>query len=136
MNSLGFSAMKGSLGRVLLSLTTVAMASALLLGCSKNGMGAEVRTDISGRMETAQPDFTACYEAALKKSRKVKGMMILSITAAADTGEFKNITVSRDELGDPDMKTCVIEEVAKLKLEKPQKTNTTFSYPLRFAPTK
>jgi hypothetical protein len=30
----------------------------------------------------------------------------------------------------------VIEEVAKLKLEKPQKTNITFSYPLRFSPTK
>jgi len=105
-------------------------------GCSKNGMGKEVRSDVSGQMETAQPDFTACYTAALGKSRKVRGMLVLSITAAADSGEFKNITVTRDELGDPDMKKCVIDEVAQLKLEKPQKTNITFSYPLRFSPTK
>jgi hypothetical protein len=106
-----------------------------LAGCSKAGMGAEVRKDVTGRMETAEPDITGCYAAALKKSRKVRGMMVLSITAAADSGEFKNITVTRDEPNDQELKTCVIEEVSKLKLEKPQKTNVTFSYPLRFEPT-
>jgi hypothetical protein len=118
----------------------IALALSLILvgasGCSKNGMGKEVRSDVSGQMETSQPDFTACYAAALGKSRKVRGMMVLSITAAAETGEFKNISVTRDELGDPDMKKCVVDEVASLKLEKPQKTNITFSYPLRFSPTK
>jgi hypothetical protein len=105
-------------------------------GCAKTGMGAAVRGDVSTRMETAQPSFTSCYAAALKRSRKVRGMLVLSITAAANSGEFKNITVSRDETGDPQMKQCVIDEVAKLKLEKPQKTNITFNYPLRFDPTK
>jgi hypothetical protein len=115
-----------------------ALGAALLAGagCSKAGMGAEVRTDVTTRMETAQPSFTTCYADALKRSRKINGMLVLSITAAAETGEFKNITVSRDELRDAEMKTCVIEEVSKLKLEKPQKTNVTFSYPLRFSPTK
>lgn len=114
------------------------LGASLLLGtgCSKAGMGAEVRSDVTGRMEAAQPDFTNCYAEALKRSRKINGMLVLSITAAAETGEFKNITVSRDELRDAEMKTCVIEEVSKLKLEKPQKTNVTFSYPLRFSPTK
>jgi hypothetical protein len=132
MNSLGSRGLVLSLALV----AAVGVASFGAAGCSKNGMGAEVRTDITSRMETVEADVTSCYAAALKKSRKVRGMMILSITAAADTGEFKNITVTRDELGDPEMKTCVVEEVAKLKLEKPQKTNTTFSYPLRFEPTK
>ena len=120
-----------------------AMAIALFLSmaaagaaCSKNGMGKEVRADVTSRMETSQPDFTSCYADALKRSRKVRGMLVLSITAAADSGEFKNITVTRDELGDPEMKKCVIDKVAELRLEKPQKTNITFSYPLRFSPTK
>lgn len=120
-----------------------AMAIALVLSmaaagaaCSKNGMGKEVRADVTSQMETSQPDFTSCYTDALKRSRKVRGMLVLSITAAADSGEFKNITVTRDELGDPEMKKCVIDKVAELKLEKPQKTNITFSYPLRFSPTK
>jgi hypothetical protein len=112
---------------------TIVVAGA---GCAKTGMGAAVRGDVSGRMETAQPSFTSCYATALKRSRKVRGMLVLSITAAADSGEFKNITVSRDELGDPQLKQCVIDEVSKLKLEKPQKTNITFAYPLRFDPTK
>ena len=120
---------------IALGLSTI-VALGAASGCSKNGLGKEVRSDVSGQMETAQPDFTACYTAALGKSRKVRGMLVLSITAAAETGEFKNITVTRDELGDPDMKKCVIDEVAQLKLEKPQKTNITFSYPLRFSPTK
>lgn len=119
----------------LLLAATVFSSGLLGAGCSKAGMGAEVRKDVSGRMETAEPDITSCYVAALKKSRKVRGMMVLSITAAADSGEFKNITVTRDEPNDPDMKACVIDEVSKLKLEKPQKTNVTFSYPLRFEPT-
>lgn len=120
-----------------------AMAIALVLSmaaagaaCSKNGMGKEVRADVTSQMETSQPDFTSCYGDALKRSRKVRGMLVLSITAAADSGEFKNITVTRDELNDPEMKKCVIDKVAELKLEKPQKTNITFSYPLRFSPTK
>ena len=116
-------------------LLSAAIALAGAAGCSKAGMGAEVRKDVTGQMETAEPDITGCYAASLKKSRKVRGMMVLSITAAADSGEFKNITVTRDEPGDPALKTCVIDEVSKLKLEKPQKTHVTFSYPLRFEPT-
>lgn len=121
---------------IALSVSFSALATLASSGCSKNGMGKEVRSDVTGQMEASQPDFTACYAAALAKSRKVRGMLVLSITAAADSGEFKNITVTRDELGDADMKKCVIDEVATLKLEKPQKTNITFSYPLRFSPTK
>lgn len=120
----------------LVLLAALAVPLLTTAACSKNGMGAEVRTDVTTRMETAQPSFTTCYADALKRSRKIAGMLVLSITAAADTGEFKNITVSRDELRDAEMKKCVIDEVAKLKLEKPQKTNITFSYPLRFDPTK
>ena len=120
----------------LLSTLLLCAAGAGSLGCGGSGMGAAVRTDVTTRMQTAEPALTACYASALQRSRKVKGMLVLSITAEASTGQFKNINVTRDELGDPEMKKCVIDEVAKQKLEKPQKTNITFSYPLRFAPTK
>lgn len=125
-------------------MSKVSFLSALLLcalgaggaGCAKSGMGAEVRTDISGRMQSAEPSISTCYATALQRSRKLKGMIVLSITAASGSGQFKNITVTRDEIGDTELKTCVIGEVGKQKLEKPPKTNITFTYPLRFSPTK
>jgi hypothetical protein len=114
------------------------LASAIIgaAGCASTGMGAAVRSDVTARMQTKQPSFLSCYGAALQKSRKVRGMLVLSITAEAGSGQFKNIAITRDELADPIMKKCVIDEVAMLKLEKPQKTNITFAYPLRFTPTK
>ncbi|MEZ4358853.1 MAG: AgmX/PglI C-terminal domain-containing protein [Kofleriaceae bacterium] len=118
---------------------TVGLAAALLgagAGCAKNGMGAPVRNDISGRMTAAQPSITSCYGAALQRSRKLRGMIVLSVTAEATTGQFKNVRVDHDELGDAELRKCVLDEVSKLKLDAPQKTNITFSYPLRFSPTK
>jgi hypothetical protein len=122
-----------SIGSAILGL---GLALTTGMGCAKNGMGAMVRTDVSARMETAQPSITSCYGTALARNRKIRGMLVLSITAEASTGQFKNITIARDELGDPELKKCVIDEVVKLKMATPQKTNITFSYPLRFDPTK
>ncbi len=121
------------------TLPSVLVACALAfagVGCGKTGMGAAVRTDITTRMQTAEPAIQSCYAKALQRNRKLRGMLVLSITAEASTGQFKNITPTRDELGDAELKTCVVDAVAQQKLEKPQKTNTTFSYPLQFSPTK
>lgn len=117
------------------------LLSALLLlsasaGCGGTGMGEKVRADVTARMQTAEPTLTACYGSALQRNRKLRGMLVLSITAEAKTGQFKNVNVTRDELGDTELRKCVLDKVAEQKLEKPQSTNITFSYPLRFAPTK
>src|SRR5262245_57324393 len=105
-----------------------------LLACSKAGMGAGVRTDIAARMQSIQAPVQMCYAVALERNRKLKGIIMVSFRAAPSTGQFDQITITRDEVGDPQVKTCVIEQVGKLKLETPQKTAVTVSYPLEFQP--
>jgi len=62
---------------------------------------------------------------------------VLTFAAAPSTGEFTDITVQHDELGDPNLQRCVITEVSKLKLQKPQSTRIAVSsYPIHFEPTK
>jgi hypothetical protein len=103
--------------------------------CSRTGTGSGVRTDISARMQTIQQPVQMCYAVALERNRKLKGMMVLSFRAAPSTGQFDQITVTRDEVGDETVKKCVVDEVAKLKLATPQKTAVTVSYPIEFAPS-
>jgi len=108
---------------------------AIATGCGGTGLGAETRADITARMATTQPSLEACYQAALKSNRKLQGVIVLSIVAAPTTGQFQDITVVRDELNDPAVRTCVIGEVGKLKLDKPQAARVSINYPIRFAPS-
>jgi hypothetical protein len=111
-------------------------ALVLLAACGGTGLSADVRTDISSRMISAQPPIQACYSDALKGNRKLRGTMVLTFATAPSTGVFTDVAVARDDLGDPKLQSCVIGEVAKLKLEKPQSTRTAVSgYPINFAPT-
>ncbi len=117
------------------------MRAAILLvvvfaACSNTGLGGAVRTDISARMQTVRDPIASCYAERLKANRKLKGSMILSVTAAATTGQFEDVKVARDEVGDAELSTCVLAEVSKLKLEQPTKSAVQFEYPLAFAPTK
>jgi hypothetical protein len=114
----------------------LAGSATLAVGCGGTGMGADTRADITGRMTTLQQPLESCYQAALKTNRKLQGMMVLAFVAAPQTGQFQDITVTRDELNDPGMRKCVVDEVGKLKLEKPQAARVSISYPIRFAPNK
>jgi hypothetical protein len=103
-------------------------------GCGGAGLGAETRADITARMTSAQPPLEACYRTGLAGNRKLAGTMVLAFAAAPTTGQFQDITVARDDLGDPGIRRCVIDEVGKLKLAKPQATRLSISYPIHFAP--
>jgi hypothetical protein len=118
------------------TLILTAALAALAAACGSTGLGSAVRTDISARMATAKDPIAACYAERLKKNRKIAGTMTLSITAAASTGKFENVKVVKDEPGDPELGTCVVAEVGKLKLAEPTKSPVQFEYPLAFAPTK
>ena len=107
----------------------------LLAACSRTGTGGAVRTDITARMQTIQQPVQMCYAVALERDRKLKGMMVLSFRAAPKTGQFDQITVTNDEIGDEQVKKCVLDEVGKLKLATPQKTAVTVSYPIEFQPS-
>jgi hypothetical protein len=105
-------------------------------GCGGTGLGADTRADITARMTTAQQPLEHCYQAALKTNRKLQGMIVLAFVAAPKTGQFEEITVTHDELGDPGVRKCILDEVGKLKLDKPQGARVSISYPIRFAPNK
>ena len=122
---------------VMLALAS-ALASVLVAasGCSKAGMGAEVRGDITARMRTAENPIAACYAAAVQRNRKLRGMMTLSIVAEPNTGKFTGVVVDRDQVGDTGLRQCVVTEVSKLSLAKPQKTRVRFQYPIDFQPVK
>lgn len=113
----------------------VLVASLALLGaCARTGTGAGVRADITAQMQSAQSPLQQCYAAALKANRRIKGTLIVNFVAAADTGKFDNLTISRNEPADNDLARCVMAEVAKLKLQTPQRTSVAVAYPIRFAP--
>ena len=89
----------------------------------------------AARMQSITAPVQMCYAVALERNRKLSGMMVLSFRAAPDTGQFDQITIERDEVGDAQVRTCVMEAVSKLKLEKPQKTAVSVSYPIEFQPS-
>lgn len=114
----------------------IVMAAVGVAGCAKSGMGADVRADITTQMQSASDPIQACYAEALKRDRKLRGRIELDMTAAPSTGEFVDVRVVRDEVGDPTMRQCVIEAVGVLRLAKPQSTKLAIRYPIDFAPTK
>lgn len=122
--------------RLLIIPTLAALASLLALGaCKSAGMGAETRADIAAQMKTAEGPLQECYAAALKENRRARGTMSLSLTAEANTGQFKNINVLRDEPNDPTVRRCVIAEIGKLKLSKPTGASVQIDQPIRFTPS-
>jgi hypothetical protein len=121
------------------TLLNLTIAAALVVGagaCAKSGMGATVRTDVAARMDSTRPAITECYATQLKLDRKIRGMIVLKFVAAASTGAFSNIEVLRDDLGNDAIRKCVLDQVATLKLETPQKSAISITYPLDFAPVK
>jgi len=113
------------------SLLVVGLAG--LTGC-KTG-SPESRNDIIAQMNTVKQPLDSCYQIALARNRKTLGGMItVELLAEAQTGQFKNVIIRRDEVQDPAVRMCVINEVSKLKLTKPQSTNTQIPYAFRFTP--
>ncbi len=107
---------------------------ALAAACSRSGMGDGVRRDISARMTSAQPTLADCYKTALEERRKLRGMMWLSFDVAAGTGQFSNVAITRTEVTNAGLESCVVKTVSGLTLAEPQKSNLSVEYPIRFTP--
>ena len=121
------------LDKFVIGLAGLALSLACF-ACGGSGLGKEVRTDVSKRMNTARDPIAACYEQALQRNRKLQGRMVLEFTAAPDTGKFTNVKVVRNDLRDTELTECVVSEVGELALAKPQKTAVSVTYPLQFSP--
>jgi len=116
------------------SLAISLCAALCAAACGGTGLGADARADVTARMASAQSPIVACYHAGLKANRKLTGTMVVAFAAAPDTGQFTDIRITRDDLGDTGVRQCVIDAVGKLKLARPQATRLSISYPIHFAP--
>lgn len=118
----------------MLKTTTILSVLLALGGCASTGLGDGPRQDVTARMATIQQPVAGCYEAALKRNRKLKGALVVTFDTAPETGKFTNVKVVRNELPDPELEACVKEKVESLALATPPKTKLGVEYPFSFNP--
>lgn len=95
---------------------------ALALATSACATGADqkkIRTEINAKLTAAQTPIQACFQNSLYTNRKLRGMYVMQMAINAETGQFGEINLRRDEPQDPVLRFCVISVLAKLKLDKP-----------------
>jgi hypothetical protein len=92
-----------------------------------------MRNEIATKIASAQPPIQACYQRVLTTNRKLRGMVVVQMAAHAETGQFIDVNTLRDEPADPVLRYCVVQELAKLKLDKPPgKRVEITSVPIKF----
>jgi hypothetical protein len=110
----------------------------LALGLTLAGTGCAslsqaTRDDVRARMASIQAPLGACFEAALTRNRKLGGTIVVGFVADKASGKFIEVTVKRNDLPDPELERCVVEQVATLKLDKPTGNRVGVEYPIEFA---
>jgi hypothetical protein len=116
-------------------MKTIALSLMLFCSaCASSGLGEGPRQDVTARMATIQQPVAGCYEAALKRNRKLKGLMTVAFETAPGNGKFTNVKVVRNDLPDPELEACVKEQVQSLALAQPTKTKIGVEYPFNFTP--
>lgn len=116
-------------------IAATAWASIVLGACGGAGLGKGVRDDVSARVAEARDPIAGCYEAALAKNRKLAGTIVVSFSAAPSTGQFEDVQIVSDGVGDFDLAACVVSRLSEQKLAKPASTRVAISaYPLEFSP--
>ena len=104
---------------------------AVLVAACKSG-NPNLRNEISAKIAATQPAIQKCYQNILYTNRKVRGMMVLQMAANAD-GQFIDVNTLRDEPSNPVLRYCVVQELGKLKLDKPPgKRVDITSVPIKF----
>jgi hypothetical protein len=111
---------------------TLLIAAVSLAACAKKGMTPAVRNEISAKLASTQSPIQQCYQRQLTVNRKLRGMVVAQ--AAIDPqGQFGEVSLRRDEPADPVLKFCVVQELAKLKLDKPTGERVVLdSIPIKF----
>ena len=111
---------------VLVSIATAA------LGCAKKGMTPETRNEITAKLMSTQSPIQQCYQRQLTTNRKLRGMVVVQAAIAPD-GQFGEVSLRRDEPADPVLRFCVVQEIAKLRLDKPTGERVVLeSIPIKF----
>ncbi len=108
----------------------LAAAIVALTGC-KSG-NPHLRDEVAAKIASTQQPIQKCYQNVLYTNRKVRGMMVLQMAANAD-GQFIDVNTLRDEPADPVLRYCVVQELGKLRLDKPPgKRVDISSVPIKF----
>ena len=103
-----------------------------LAGCAKKGMTPATRSEIEAKLSSTQTPIQECYQRQLTTNRKLQGMVVVQAAIQPD-GTFSEVTLRRDEPQDPVLKFCVVQEIAKLKLDKPTGERVVLeSIPIKF----
>lgn len=112
-----------------LTLLVIALS---LTACAKKGMTPEVRSEISAKIAATQTPIQQCFQRQLTTNRKLRGMVVAQAAIAPD-GQFGEVTLRRDEPADPVLRFCVVQELAKLRLDKPTGERVVLeSIPIKF----
>ena len=99
-------------------MNRLALLVLLASSCAKQGMTPETRSAIEAKLQSTQSPIQQCYQRQLTVNRKLQGMVVAQAAIAPD-GQFGEVMLRRDEPQDPVLKFCVVQEIAKLKLDKP-----------------
>ena len=111
---------------------TLFIAVLSLAACAKKGMTPEVRNEITAKLQSTQTPIQACYQRQLATNRKLRGMVVAQ-AAITPEGQFAEVSLRRDEPADPVLRFCVVQEIAKLKLDKPTGSRVELeSIPIKF----
>jgi hypothetical protein len=112
-------------------LTLTAVLAFVGVAACKSG-NPNLRNEIAAKIASTQPAIQKCYQNVLYTNRKVHGMMVLQM-AARDDGQFIDVNTLRDEPANPVLRYCVVQELGKLKLDKPPgKRVDITSVPVKF----
>jgi hypothetical protein len=115
------------MNKLMLAATVLSLAA-----CAKKGMSPEVRNEISTKLASTQTPIQACYQRQLTVNRKLRGMVVAQ-AAISPEGQFGEVMLRRDEPQDPVLRYCIVQEIAKLKLDKaPGQRIEVESMPIKF----
>jgi hypothetical protein len=111
----------------------LAVAALAMLGaCAKKGMTPAVRSEITAKLASTQTPIQECYQRQLTTNRKLRGMVVAQAAISPD-GQFGDVMLRRDEPADPVLRFCVVQAIAKLKLDKPTGERVVLdSIPIKF----
>lgn len=99
-------------------------------------LGTLSETQIRGAFRKASYDFRKCYNAASKKTPKLKGTLTVALVVQPD-GSHKGLKVVNDELGDKAMSRCVLTRIREVRFPRPKYGGEVdVTYPLVFEPAK
>ncbi len=111
----------------------LAVAALAMLGaCAKKGMTPAVRSEITAKLASTQTPIQECYQRQLTTNRKLRDYHAAQAAIAPD-GQFGEVMLRRDEPADPVLRFCVVQAIAKLKLDKPTGDRVVLdSIPIKF----